>query len=291
MLAIGELLVDAITSVQVTDLSQARYLNIHPGGSTANFCRYLSRCGTTARLAAAVGDDGFGKILLEKMASDGISAAHITVTPHHNTSLIVVGRNSYTPDFIPYRDADRHIPPVPPALVSGASLVHTTAFSLSSEPARSVIMQAFTQAYREGITVSADWNFSEKIWQSRRQAEELFASLQELEPLLKFSMDDVRRFAGRELNLQEAMDYLHPVRAKLLCLTCGAEGVFYKPANGNWQFAPVVKISVENATGAGDAFWAGFIHGWNMGMQPAEAVQHGIDTSTLKLQGKLAKTS
>ncbi len=292
VLAIGELLVDAITNVQVDDLSYAQFLNIHPGGSTANFCRYLSRCGTTSKLVAAVGDDGFGKILIAKVLNDDLPIDNIKSVPGHNTSLIVVGRTSKTPDFIPYRDADRYITTVEKKLLKNASLVHTTAFSLSKDPARASILKAFATAHHNNIPVSVDWNYSEKIWGINDEGVKVFEQLQQFHPLLKFSMDDVARFVGHKINIQEALNFLAAVDASLVCLTCGAEGVFYNCGKiGEWKYRPAAKIKVENATGAGDAFWAGFIHAWDKGMDAEKAIDNGIDIASKKLQGKLLRAA
>ncbi len=67
VLAIGEALIDAVSTEFVEDLSTARQLDLKPGGSPANFCRYLHQLGTPARLLAVLGADGLGKIILNDL--------------------------------------------------------------------------------------------------------------------------------------------------------------------------------------------------------------------------------
>ena len=44
---------------------------------------------------------------------------------------------------------------------------------------------------------------------------------------------------------------------------CGADGVWLRTAPGCWQHQPAPPVAeVHDATGAGDAFWAGFLTGW-----------------------------
>lgn len=289
VLALGELLVDAITQVPVDNLSQAELLKIHPGGSAANFSRYLYRCGTDVRLCACIGSDGFGDILLRKLQLDQLPLNYIHSSSNHNTSMIVVGRSSGTPDFIPYRDADMQLPAIDTSLINEAALVHTTAFSLSKQPARQHILNAFEQAYQQGIPVSVDWNYSEKIWGTNNDSEAVFAHLQTLHPLMKFSLDDISRFIGHTATIAEALDFLQPLPFEIQCLTCGADGVYYKTTQNDWQFLAAEKIKVENATGAGDAFWAGFVHAYCSGHTHQECVQHGIQVASLKLQAKLRR--
>jgi fructokinase len=73
LLAIGELLIDALTVNFVKDLSEAHTLALHAGGSPANLCRFVQACGGKATLVAAVGNDGLGRMLLKAIGEAGIS--------------------------------------------------------------------------------------------------------------------------------------------------------------------------------------------------------------------------
>ncbi len=287
LLAIGEALIDAVTTDFVTDLSEAATLDLHPGGSPANLCRFVRACGGEASLVAAVGQDGLGKILLEAIAAMGIPTDYVQQLEGHTTSLIVVGRSRGTPDFIPYRDADLHLQPVGEALVNTAAVVHSTAFALSRPPARQTIMAAFAMANAKGIAVSVDWNYAEPVWGRNNDASEVFRQLMQYQPLLKVSMDDVERFKGKALNTETAKHYLQTLPAGIICLTCGAEGVWYKSDESDWQHMPAVPVIVKDATGAGDAFWAGFLTDWMAGQHLANCVQRGIVTAAQRLRGEM----
>jgi fructokinase len=287
VLAIGEALIDAVTTDFVTDLSEARTLALHPGGSPANLCRFVRNCGGTATLVAAVGRDGLGKILLDAIAATGIPTRHVQQLAGHATSLIVVGRSRGTPDFIPYRDADRFLQPVDEALVAAAAVVHTTAFALSQAPARDTILDAFGKAHARGVATSVDWNYAEPIWGRDNDAAAVFAQLMAYRPLLKVSLDDVARFTGKAPTIEAAKDYLRELPAGVTCLTCGAEGVWYKAEREDWRHRPAEPVVVKDATGAGDAFWAGFLAAWMDGQTPGDCVQRGIATAARRLMGEL----
>lgn len=286
ILAIGELLIDGISTTTVSSLSEAIALNIHPGGSPGNFCRYIKRCGTPVEIVAAVGTDGLGKILLEKVKEEGISTQYIHQLPNHNTSFIVVARTSGTPEFIPYRDADKYITTVDVNLIANAAMIHTTAFALSKEPARSSILNAFKIATNLQIPVSVDWNFAQKIWGNDNDAVAVFTQLQQYRPLFKFSIDDIERFTETKRNIKDTLAYLDGISATAICLTCGSDGVYYKSDDTTWHHMPAQKIEVKNVTGAGDAFWAGFISANNKGLNMHESVSRGIQVASMKLQGK-----
>lgn len=287
VLAIGELLIDGITTTAVDALAQATALNMHPGGSPGNFCRYLKRCHTPANIVATVGNDGLGQILLNKVQHEGIDTSLIHIHPEENTSFIVVARTNGTPDFIAYRHADRFIDTINTSVIQQAALLHTTAFALSKEPAQSNILRAFAHAHTLGIPVSVDWNYAVEIWGRNNHAQHVFQQLQQYAPYCKFSMDDIERFTGSTCSIEEAKQFLSNVNATAICLTCGSEGVYYKSnQQSGWQFAAAEKITVRNATGAGDAFWAGFISGIYRHMPVAQAVQRGVYVASMKLQDK-----
>ena len=287
VLAIGELLIDAISNKSVTSLSEAADFSIHAGGSPANFARYLQKCNANAKIVATVGNDGFGNLLLDKLKKEGVCSEYVLQQELYATSLIVVGRTKGTPDFIAYRNADCMIETVDETLIANASLVHSTAFALSKQPAQTAILTAFEKASKEGIPVSVDWNYAEKIWGTHNNAQDVFNQLQTYKPLLKFSLDDMERFLGKSLSIEEAKEYLQNVLCTAICLTCGGDGVYYKSSLSHWQYMPAQQVEVKDATGAGDAFWAGFVSEWNKENAIDSCVAKGIHTASLKLQGIL----
>jgi fructokinase len=287
LLAIGESLIDAITTDFVQNLSEAKNLVLHAGGSPANLCRFFQLCGGKAQLVAAVGEDGLGKILIEEISKAGLDIGYIQRLAGHATSVIIVGRSKGTPDFIPYRDADRYLQTVDESLIEGASVVHTTAFALSKPPAQQTILKAFKQAYSKAITVSVDWNYAEPIWGKDNIAERVWQEIMIYHPLLKISMDDVNRFTRSNLSIESAKHYLQTFTSSVICLTCGAEGVWFKTRQIEWQHLPATKVNVVDTTGAGDAFWAGFLLYYMEKFPLDRCIQNGIDTATKRLEGKL----
>ncbi|UYZ61429.1 carbohydrate kinase family protein [Hymenobacter weizhouensis] len=290
LLAIGELLIDAISTQFVTDLSEATTLRVVAGGSPANLCRFVRCGGGAATLVAAVGQDGLGRRLLHAVAEAGLSTSHIQQLDDYATSIIVVARSQGTPEFIQYRDADRHLAAVSDDLVAQATVVHTTAFALSKTPARHAILAAFAAAHARNIPVSVDWNYAEAIWGRKNNAADVFHEVLSYAPLLKVSLDDVSRFTGRMQHAASAKLYLDATApaARIVCLTCGAEGVWFRVGAYPWQHRPAHPVpAVVDTTGAGDAFWAGFLLCW-MQQHPAEVcIDNALLTAARRLTGHL----
>lgn len=287
ILCVGEVLIDGLSVETIDNLQQANALDLHVGGSVANFCYYLNKCNVNATLIASVGNDGFGKKIIETLNQQHINTQFINIAEHSNTSFIAVAKTAATPDFIAYRDADKEIEAINIELIENSSILHSTAFCLSQQPASQTVLDAFAIAHQHNKLISIDWNYAPSIWKNKSYASEVFTTIQQYNPLLKFSLDDVSRFMGKELNEQEAIEFLNTVAAKIICLTCGAKGVYYKTTNSDWHFTAAQKIQVKNATGAGDAFWAGFISAYVLQQNIDACVQQGINIAGLKLQDLL----
>ncbi|WP_375418427.1 carbohydrate kinase family protein [uncultured Hymenobacter sp.] len=288
LLAIGEALVDLLTTDFVADLAQTTTLRAVAGGSPANLCRFVQAAGGTAQLVAAVGQDGLGELLLRELAAAGLSTDHVARLAGHATSLIVVGRSPATPSFIPYRGADCQLASVPAALLAGAAVVHTTAFALSRAPAQEHILAALAAASAQAIPVSVDWNYAAPIWQPHDQSQAVWAQLLAHCPLLKVSLDDVARFAGVVPKAEIAKAFLADVPTRALCLTCGSGGVWFRAGAEEWQYQPAPAVAqVHDATGAGDAFWAGFLTSWMQRCGLDSCVAAGQQLAGRRLSGQL----
>lgn len=284
VLAIGELLVDFISEDYHHDLSEARKFNMFQGGSPANFCANLNWLGITSKLIASVGKDGAGKFLIQQLEHCGLDTSDITSVESLPTSLVLVAKSLGTPDFVAYRMADRFIKINQMDWLKEVHVLHTSAFALSLEPARTIILDAFKQASQEGLLLSIDWNYAPGIW-TNGGGEKVFQDIISLNPLLKLSKDDYERFFGlTQMDVSQAKEYLGSLGLSFCCLTCGADGVWFKTKESEWKHLAANKIEkVLDTTGAGDAFWAGFISGFLSSGNYELGVENGLKTAAQKV--------
>lgn len=287
ILVVGELLMDMVTTDLVKNLSETKLLQIKIGGSAANFASFCSTLGAPVKLIAAVGKDGFGDIAVQTISNSGIATDHIARLPNNFTSVIVVGKSHSTPEFIPYRDADHLINAIDEQLISNCSVLHSTAFALSKEPARTSIMQAFEKAHQLKKLISVDWNFAKKIWGTDNNATAVFDQLMSYRPLLKVSMDDARRFWNIGDDVDAAKQKLDAYQTTFICLTHGANGVFYKRTDAPWEYKPNLPTKVIDVTGAGDAFWSGFITSYIQNAQTTAAIDNALIVARERLEQRI----
>lgn len=283
-LAIGELLADVITTDYCESLSDAKSFEIFQGGSPGNVAANLKWLGKNAELVACVGDDGIGQFLISEIQRIGISGDYIQVSQEFPTSLVMVTRSKGTPDFIAYRAADTQLQPIANFLLETASVVHSTAFALSKSPAREVILSAFKKAKSLHKTISVDWNFAPSIW-GPDDGKEVFETVARLEPYMKLSLDDMERFFSKSSPVEEYKTMLQQYPFTFICLTCGKEGVWYKEKNKGWKFRVAKKVEqVVDTTGAGDAFWAGFMAAHINQQAGEECIGFALEIAAQKIQ-------
>jgi fructokinase len=286
ILCVGELLIDFIGN-QEAGLSETKDYHRYLGGSPTNVAMNMSRLGVATSLVATVGDDGFGDYMLDKLKTAGIDTSHIRALKEQPTSVIFVSRTKETPEFIPYRAADAEIvsQQLSDELLKRTKIFHTTCFALSKNPAQDAILDAAKRAHKFGSVLSIDLNYSDKIWPDRDNAMHIIKSYCGLNPLIKVSEDDMLRLFQKELSHQEIFDFFHNWEVNTVCLTLGSNGVKVSQKNKETIFLPAIKIDkIMDATGAGDAFWSGFLFAY-LNEKPLEnCIKTALMLAALKLQ-------
>lgn len=274
-----------ISTEYVDNLIDAADFRRLPGGSPANMAGNLSRLGKRVGLIATVGDDDSGAFLRQYVQDLGVDTTHLRSISHPST-LILVTRSRAVSRFEAYRGADSEITPDQLSLevLKKARILHTTCFALSREPARSTILKAAEQARSVGCQLSIDANYAQKIWPDRSDAEAIVDRYLQCGALAKFSEVDWERLYGYPLpEPEDAAKYLLSRGARVVCLTLGPRGC-YVLSNQEQHYLPARPIDIKDTTGAGDAFWAGFLSAYLDGADLRDCAVAGRAMAELKLQ-------
>ncbi len=284
ILSCGELLVDFMTAEFVQTLDEATLFKRVPGGSPANLCMNMARLGNSTMLAASVGNDDMGSILRNYVSRLGVDVSYV-VQVDEPTTLILVTRSAAVSNFQPYRGADAmlSIRQFPFSRFDDISILHTTCFALSKNPAQHVIMEAAEKAKRAGCQLSIDANYAEKIWPERREAQRLLSELCRLGTLVKVSdVDWGRLYEDESPKPDTVIDHFLKMGATEVCFTLGAEGCWVGD-NNQRHFLPARPVEVKDTTGAGDAFWSGYLTARLDGKKLPECAMAGRRMAELKL--------
>ena len=190
----------------------------------------------------------------------GVVTDYMIMDHRVHTSVVFVSRSEGTPDFEAFRSGDYQLTPeeVDPAAVSSAAIVHASTFALSREPCRSAVEKAFRQAHEQNKIISLDPNYSPQIWPDLPEARDVLRDMLAYASITKPSLDDARRLLGDGMTPEAYIAAYHEMGPSLVVLTMGAQG-FVLSEQGKLTHIPARPIEVVDATGAGDAFWAGFL--------------------------------
>lgn len=265
---IGEVLIDFIAKEE-GPLNKVTTFEKYPGGAPTNVMVNLSRLGVPSGLISKVGNDPFGKFLLEKLKEENVDVSYVTLDNVHHTGIVFVQLIGASPEFILYRDvAYNYIErkDIDLKVLDDVMLLHFGSVILVQEPSRSTVLYFVEEAKRRGIPISFDVNIRKDLW--RENIDEMWKNVEK-----GLSLADVVKLSEEETN--EILEYLglpkddFPVlldeyNIKLLAITRGGKGckllLREKSTLKAVGIAPYVVKPVDT-TGAGDAFMAAIIAG------------------------------
>ena len=287
ILCVGEVLVDFIGHQEGVLINETRDYHRYLGGSPTNVAMNSTRLGLNTIMVATVGNDGFGSYITERLESVGVNTNHLKVLDDKSTSVIFVSRSKGTPDFIPYRSADCCIyeEQISREILSNTKIFHTTCFALSKNPAQKTILNIAKEAHDLGCKLSIDLNYSRKLWKSQKRAFKVIKTYCQFNPLIKISEDDMLRLFEKELPHKEIFEFFHHQGVDTVCLTLGSKGVKLSQKGKEIIQMPAIKIDkVLDSTGAGDAFWSGFLFAYIKEKSINECLDIALKLAALKLQ-------
>ena len=246
-------------------------IRVAAGGSGANAAAWLAHSGVETHFVGRVGDDVFGRFLEGEMERTGVKSC-LARDPSLATGKVFVlvdGAGERT--MITDRGAGEALGPddLPETLFVGGHL-HLSGCTLSGGSRRETALRAPRLARGAGMTVSVDPSSvslldsvdPDRFLEWTRGADLLFPNLTEGEILT--GERTPARIVGKLLPYYSAV-----------VLKLGPEGALYADGAGNLLREPAAPVRVEDTTGAGDAFSAGFLAAWLDGEPPAEALRWG----------------
>jgi fructokinase len=261
VLTIGEMVVDFISDEKTDTLSNASTFRRYLGGSPANIAVYVSKLGGESAVIAKTGIGAFGKFLKSELQRHGVTTEYLSMDHRTHTTVIFVSSTSATPDFEEFRSGDYLLRPeeISEEAISRTRVVHASTFALSREPCRSAVLWAFRKAREMGKIVSLDPNYSRRIWPDQKEARRVIREAYRYVNVTKPSADDARRVFGPDQEPEQYIQKFHDLGAQTVVFTMGEGGNLISEKGKELAHVPARPVEVVDATGAGDAFWAGFL--------------------------------
>ena len=254
--AIGELLIDF--TFKSADAMGYPTMEAHPGGAIPNLLAAVAKFGGSCAQLGKVGDDAFGKMLLNTLQTAGINISGMRIDPSVFTTLAFVtldesGDRSFSFARKPGSDMMIQFEELALNLIDDAKVFHFGTLSLTDEPARTATQKTIAYAKEKGKLISLDPNLREPLWSSLEIAKEQI--------LWALSQADVVKISDNEVEFLFALSpeagarhILENFGCKLVFVTCGAEGSVYANQNALGRVPGLKGVQVVDTTGAGDIF-------------------------------------
>ena len=254
--ALGELLIDFAPK----SVDEAGYptLAANPGGAPGNFLAALNKYDCSVAMIGKVGDDMFGRLLLDTLKAAGIETKGLIATDDVFTTLAFVtfdehGDREFSFSRKPGADTCISFDELDLSLIDQAKVFHFGTLSLTDEPAAEATRKAVAYAKAAGKLITYDPNLRKPLWKSMETAkEQLIWGLSQAD-VVKISDEEVEFLFG--LGVREGAQYiLDNFGVKLVFVTCGADGCWFQNAKAQGHVPSLSGIKVIDTTGAGDIF-------------------------------------
>ena len=256
VVALGELLIDFATVN--TDGDGYPQMAAHPGGAPANFLAALTKYGRSTALMGKVGDDTFGKLLVGTLQKAGIGTRGLIADSRVFTTLAFVtfddrGDREFAFSRKPGADTNISFEELDLGLIDEARVFHFGTLSLTHEPARTATYKAVAYAKEQGKLITYDPNLRKPLWSDMDECRRQLTWGLSQADVVKISDEEVEFLFG--LGVEEGAQYiLDNFGVKLVFVTCGADGCFFRNAIASGRVPSLAGIKVIDTTGAGDIF-------------------------------------
>jgi len=260
IITLGELLID------FTDAGDSpagmRLFERNAGGAPANIACCAARLGKKSAFIGKVGRDMHGEFLRQTLEENGVNTRGLGETDAAFTTLAFVtldaaGERSFSFARNPGADTLLSQKDLDAGQLADAKILAVGSLSLTAEPARSATKRAVDIAKTAGTWIAYDPNDRPALWSNREEAIKQMRSLLPQTDILKVSEEEALLLTGRDL-LGAATLALTDMGIPIVAVTRGEKGALLSVRGELCEIAGF-SVPVVDTTGAGDAFFGGFL--------------------------------
>ena len=245
----------------MVEFNQARAADPHTwvqgfGGDTSNMAIAAARLGARAGYVTRVGNDAFGRMLLELWQRERVAIEGVGVDDGAPTGVYFVSHGASGHEFSYLRAgsaASRMTPDAMPLdVLRDTRVLHLSAISQAiSTSACDASFVAIDAARAAGARITYDTNLRLKLWSLARARAIIFETMRMVDYALP-SLDDASRLFDSE-DPARIVERCHALGAAVVVLKLGSAGCIVSDGarSERLQGEPVEAV---DATGAGDCF-------------------------------------
>ena len=268
ILVIGEALIDLIENRY-----QAGAFNAIVGGANANVSIALARRGTKQQFLARIANDRFGKIIRERLETNGVGLDHAVSASELSTLAVVSIDSQGVPSYAFYVNGTADWGWTKEELPTDVDLenMHATAIqfgclTMAMAPGNAVI-EEWAKAHfdQKSVTISHDINMRPALGFKAEEERVRVERVNQVSHIIKASDEDIEWLYSLEAgaDIDEIVWQWIGDTGRHVFVTRGSEGVsIYRLGAGEIRVrldVPSRKINVVDTVGAGDTFCANLL--------------------------------
>ncbi|MCJ8312308.1 MAG: carbohydrate kinase [Saccharospirillaceae bacterium] len=263
ILCFGEILIDFLNFNQIqVDKTALNEFRQYPGGAPANVAVAVAKLGGQTRFLGQVGDDQFGRFLIEAMQQYNVDTQYLYVHPHAATALAFVFLDEHKERrFEFYRKNTADIVFSEEQLVdevfAGATIFHFCSNTLTDESIFNVSIKAIKKAKARGCLISFDVNLRFNLWLDNKVDINRIKQALILADVIKVSKQEAQWIINNGFEIKAWLN-----TAQIIWQTDGANNIEIFTKDKHF-IVPTKKVQVVDSTAAGDAFSAGLLMALN----------------------------
>ena len=257
ILCIGEALIDMICTDTGKSLSAGNNFLKKPGGAPTNVAAAIAALGGNVELAAKVGNDPFGKQLIDVMNSFGVGTRSILTDNNHFTTFAFVSlMENGERDFVFNRGADGQLSKddIDAIDLRDISIIHFgSATGFLPGPLQTAYLHLLEKAIYHNIFISFDPNYRHLLFKNNTQTfiDQSWHFLKHCN-FFKVSDEEAMLLTNTK-TLKNATEQLLQQTKSFFAITLGKDGTLIG-LNGEPYIIKSIPIIPVDTTGAGDAF-------------------------------------
>lgn len=258
-------------------------------GAEINVAIGLARLGLKSGWASKVGDDSFGKFVMERLKNENVDTSCVVIDDKYPTgfqikSKVLVGdpevqyfRKGSAASYMRKEEFKENF-------FLNSSHVHLTGIPLAiSKYAKEFASCIVRSVLKKRIPISFDPNLRPALWNSEQEMISVVNDFAFKSNFVLPGLKEGRILTGYEHPRDIASFYLdHGVEAVIVKL--GEKGTFYKTSHEEGQVDSFPVERVVDTVGAGDGFSVGFISALFENLSIYESVRRGNAIGALAVQ-------
>lgn len=265
VLCLGEVLLDYLSDEPGKPLEQVMSWTAYPGGAPANVACALVKLGTPAGFIGCIGADEDGDALVQVLHDAGVDGSGIQRHDSAPTRGVYVVRTEEGDrqfagfgqrDTAEFADTRLQADGLPSELFVNADFLVLGTLGLAYADTAEAIARALELAEQHFVKIVVDVNWRPIFWQDLEAAKVSIHNLLKRVDFLKLSAEEAEwLFETRDPGV-----IAHRVGTlEGVLITDGDKGCAYCLGENEGR-VPAFPVEVEDTTGAGDSFLAGFLH-------------------------------